>query len=212
MCVSAYRRVGGSSCGECVPLGVPEGDCESSPVRSCRESREKRSLSRQTIDNFATVRSPNAINSIVPSGTDASFQILPSNELLGYCHDVPPGPRRSLVRRPYPTKLLAISGAAPRSSEVGSSRKFRRRGAVGDADLSDDRVRRSSLLYLEVLQGPAKSEASGSSDDEAQSDPPIFSDEVRVHSIPDPVLCTDWCRANARRGARRRSEISTLPR
>jgi hypothetical protein len=55
-------------------------------------------------------------------------------------------------------------------------------------------------------------EASGVSNDEAQSDPPIFSDETLVHSIPDPVLSADWCSANARRGAGRRSEISTFQR
>jgi hypothetical protein len=51
--------------------------------------------------------------------------------------------RRRLVRRPCPTKLLAISGAAPRTSEVGSFRKFRRRGAVGSTDL----LRRSSGAF-----------------------------------------------------------------
>jgi len=45
----------------------------------CRESREKRSPSREgqsTISRlWGGIGNPNAINSIVPSGTDASFQI-----------------------------------------------------------------------------------------------------------------------------------------
>src|SRR5260370_23013097 len=39
--VSACRRMGESASGECVPVGVPEGDCERSPVRSAGNRERK---------------------------------------------------------------------------------------------------------------------------------------------------------------------------
>ena len=119
------------------------------------------------------------------------------------CHSVAP-------RRKREQDQATISAEQPVELTDTERRMPQRR--TPNANSSDDGVRRSLLRRFGRILGVAKSEASAVSDDEAQSDPSIFSDEALVHSIPDSVLWADWCRANARRGHRRRSEISTLQR